>query len=178
MRALKVVLGVMFGLALLFVVVGLFLPNDYRVERSLQINAPPEVVFDRVNSLKNWSEWSPWIARDPTIRNTYEGPESGVGAKVSWTSEESGEGTQTIIVSERPTRIETALDFGGMGQPKADWTFEPNERGVLVTWGLTGTTEGPIGAYAAAFMDRMLGDEYEDGLLRLKQVAEAQRQDQ
>jgi hypothetical protein len=44
---------------------------------------------------------------------------------VRWTSEKSGEGTQTITVSERPTRIETALDFGDMGQPDADWTFEP-----------------------------------------------------
>jgi ribosome-associated toxin RatA of RatAB toxin-antitoxin module len=153
--------------------VGSLLSNDFRVERSIQIDAAPEVVFDQVNSLEKWGAWSPWIARDPTIQNTYSGPDTGLGATVSWTSEKSGEGTQTITLSERPSRIETQLDFGQMGQPKADWSFEPSVAGTQVTWGLSGTAEGALGGYFAAMMDGMMGADYEDGLSRLKQVVES-----
>ena len=173
MRALKIIVLVLLAVVVVVVGIGAFLSKDFRVERSIDIDASPEVVFDQVNSLRNWDTWSPWSARDPSIQNTYEGPEAGVGATVRWTSEKSGEGSQTITLSERPTRIETGLDFGEMGQPRADWTFEPRGEGVRVTWGLSGTTSGPLGGYFAMMMDDWVGADYEDGLARLKEVAEA-----
>lgn len=172
MRALKVIIGVLVALTLLLLGIGLFIPKDYHVERSIEIDAPPDLVFDQVNNFRNWDAWSPWLAQDPTIKNEYSGPESGVGAKVSWTSENSGEGSQTITSSERPKRIETRLDFGEMGQPGAVFTFAPEGDGTLVTWSLTGTMSGPIGGYVAAAFDRLLGPTYEDGLSRLKRVCE------
>ena len=173
MRALKLTVLVVLALVVVVVGIGAFLPKDFRVERSIEINASPELVFDEVNSLKKWDAWSPWIARDPSIQNSFAGPEAGVGAKVRWTSEKSGEGTQTITLSERPTRIEMALDFGDMGQPSADWTFEPSGDGVRVTWGLSGTASGALGGYFAKMMDGWVGADYEDGLARLKKLAEA-----
>ncbi len=173
MRVLKIVVLVVIAFSVLVFGVGSFLPKDFRVERSIHVDAPAGVVFDQVNTLRNWSAWSPWTARDPTIENSYSGPESGVGASVSWTSEGSGDGTQTITKSERPSRIETQLDFGEMGQPTADWSFEPSAEGTKVTWGLSGRANGALGGYFAAMMDRMLGADYEDGLARLKQVVES-----
>ncbi len=173
MRALKAAVLVVLGLVVVVVAIGAFLPKDFRVERSIEIDASPEVVFDQVDSLPKWSAWSPWIARDPSIKNEFTGPEAGVGSTVTWTSEESGDGTQTITLSERPTRIEMKLDFGEMGQPTADWTFVPSGEGVRVTWGLSGTAAGPLGGYFAKMMDGWVGADYEDGLARLKQVAEA-----
>ena len=173
MRVLKIVAVSFIVLSIVVFGIGAFLSKDFRVERTIEIAAPPEAVFDEVSSLQRWNAWSPWIAKDPTIRNTYEGPESGVGATVRWTSERSGSGSQTITRSDRPSRIETKLDFGEMGQPDADWTFEPSDGGTRVTWGMTGTASGPLGGYFATMMDGRLGPEYEDGLNRLKQVVEA-----
>jgi carbon monoxide dehydrogenase subunit G len=173
MRVLKIAVLVILALSVLVFGIGSFLSKEFRVERSIEIDAAPEVVFDEVNSLKKWNAWSPWLARDPSIQNTYAGPDSGVGATVTWTSENSGDGTQTITKSERPTRIETALDFGEMGQPNSDWTFEPSGSGTKVIWGLSGEATGPLGGYFAAMMDGMLGPDYEDGLQRLKQVIES-----
>ena len=45
--------------------------------------------------------------------------------------------------------------------------------GVRVTWGLSGTASGPLGGYFAKMMDGWVGADYEDGLARLKQVAES-----
>jgi hypothetical protein len=173
MRVLKLTLLILLALVVSVLGIGAFLPKDFRVERSIEMDASPEVVFDRVNSLRTWDEWSPWIARDPSIENTYAGPDAGVGATVTWTSESSGDGTQTITLSERPTRIETKLDFGDMGQPNADWTFEPSGEGVRVTWGLSGSTSGPLGGYFAKMMDGWVGADYADGLERLKDVVES-----
>jgi len=173
MRVLKIGAIAVIALSLLVFGIGAFLSKDFRVVRSIEVDAPPEVVFDQVNSLEKWNAWSPWIARDPTIENTYSGPNEGVGASVSWTSEDSGSGSQTITLSERPSRIETQLDFGQMGRPKADWTFEPTDSGTKVTWGMTGTANGALGGYFASMMDGMLGPEYEDGLERLKVVVES-----
>ena len=173
MRALKLAALVLLAVLVLVMGIGAFLPKDFRVERSIEIGASPELVFDQVSSLRKWDAWSPWIARDPSIRNEFSGPEAGVGATVTWTSEKSGDGTQTITLSERPTRIETELDFGDMGQPNADWTFVPVGDGVRVTWGLSGTAAGPLGGYFAKMMDGWVGADYEDGLARLKQVVES-----
>lgn len=173
MRALKLTALVLLALVVLVMGIGAFLSKDFRVERSIDINASPEVVFDQVSSLRNWSTWSPWLARDPSIENEFSGPEAGVGATVTWTSDKSGDGTQTITLSERPTRIEMKLDFGEMGQPNADWTFVPTGDAVRVTWGLTGKAAGPLGGYFAKMMDHWVGADYEDGLVRLKQVAES-----
>ena len=173
MRVVKLTVLILVALVVVVVGVGAFLPKDFAVERSIGINASPEAVFDEVSSLRKWDAWSPWLARDPSIENTYSGPEAGVGAKVSWSSEKSGDGTQTITLSERPTRIEMKLDFGDMGQPSAHWTFEPSGEGVQVTWGLTGTMSGVLGGYFARMMDDWVGADYEDGLARLKEVAEA-----
>jgi carbon monoxide dehydrogenase subunit G len=173
MRVLKVIAIGIIAFSVLVFGIGAFLSKDFHVERSIEIDAPPEKVFAHVNSLKKWGAWSPWLARDPSIQNTYSGPDEGVGASVSWTSEGSGSGSQTIVASEPPSRIETQLDFGEMGQPTADWRFEPNGSGTTVTWGMTGSATGPLGGYFASMMDGMLGPDYEDGLARLKKVVES-----
>jgi hypothetical protein len=173
MRAVKRIVLVLLALAVVIVGVGAFLPKDFRVERSIEINASPEVVFEQVNSLRKWDAWSPWIARDPSIESTFGGPEEGEGATVTWTSEHSGQGKQTITLSQRPTRIETVLELGAMGEPNAYWTFEPTAEGVRVIWGLHGIASGPLGGYVAKMMDHWVGADYEAGLAGLKRVTEA-----
>jgi len=177
MRALKLIVGFLVAITLLVLGIGLFLPRDYRVERSIEIDAAPEVVVEEVNRLRDWDDWSPWLASDPTIENTYSGPEAGVGARVEWTSENAGEGTQVITASEKPTRIETHLDFGDMGQADSDWSFEPQGNATLVTWGMSGNAPGALGGYFARMMDGWVGPYYEDGLERLKSVVEEGKKD-
>jgi len=35
----------------------------YRVERSVEIAAPPAAVWDRITAVRTWPEWKPFIAR-------------------------------------------------------------------------------------------------------------------
>jgi hypothetical protein len=112
---------------------------------------------------------------DPALKVTYEGPEAGVGNVMSWTSDlpEVGSGRQEITLSEPDRRVESALDFGGMGTALASFDLVPEGTGTRLTWGLKADMGmNPIGRYMGLMMDRWVGADYESGLSRLKGMVE------
>ena len=115
MTVLKRVIIGLVTLIVLVVVIGFLLPRQVHVERSIVINAPQGQLFDALNSFKRFNEFSPWAALDPNTRYSYEGPETGVGARMSWVSSDAelGSGTNEIVESRAPDLIRTKLDFGG-----------------------------------------------------------------
>ncbi|MEL7367730.1 MAG: SRPBCC family protein [Myxococcota bacterium] len=170
---LRNILSAVVALAIAFVVVGLLLPKDYRVERTTIINAVPNTVYSHVIDLKKNEAWNPWKRADPTMKITYADTSSGAGAWYSWTSKDSGDGKLTIMKAESGQRIENALDFGDMGTATGFWTFEPEGQQTKVTWGFYGSSEGDlIMAYFGLFMDMMAGPDFEKGLQNLKEVVE------
>jgi hypothetical protein len=174
MAILKRVLIGLVTLIVLVVVVGYLLPRQVHIERSIVINAPRAQLFDALNGFKRFNEFSPWAALDPNTQYSYAGPESGVGAKMSWISTNSkvGSGTNEIVESTTPDFIRTRLDFGG--QPaEATFRFEPADGGTRVTWGFDGDVgNNPIARYVGLMFDKWIGGDYEKGLARLKVVME------
>ena len=69
-------------LALVAVVAALVaaVPSQYRITRTITIDAPPSQVFAHVNDFRKWNAWSPWEKIDPAAKYTFEGPASGTGA--------------------------------------------------------------------------------------------------
>ena len=135
MKVVKYLFGCVLFLLIVVVGISLLLPSQVRVERSTEIAAPVQQVFDRVNDLKSWNDWSPWHKKDPDAVYEYSGPETGVGSKSSWISEmdDVGHGSQTITLSDAFSRIETELEFEGQGSANADWTFEETGASTKVT---------------------------------------------
>jgi hypothetical protein len=174
MTALKRVIIGLVTLIVLIVVIGFLLPRQVHVERSIVINAPQAQLFEALNSFKRFNEFSPWAALDPNTQYTYEGPESGVGAKMSWVSSdpELGSGTNEIVESRAPDFIRTRLNFGG--QPaEATFTFAPTDSATRVTWGFDGDLgDNPIMRFVGLMFDKWIGGDYEKGLARMKQVME------
>ena len=70
------------------------IPAETVVQRQAVINAPPEKVFAIVGDLRRFKEWSPWADLDPNLQYTFEGPETGVGQKMSWVSEKPDVGAR------------------------------------------------------------------------------------
>ena len=177
MRILKWLLGIVAVLAILFVGIGMLLPRDVTVARSIEIDAPPDAVFPYVNSLKATQEWSPWLERDPNVALTYNDTESGVGAAMEWASEEPtvGSGKQEIIISNENQSVRTALDFGDMGTAEATFLLDETGDTTMVTWTLdTDMGAGPVGRWMGLMMDSWVGADYEAGLLNLKTLVESQ----
>jgi effector-binding domain-containing protein len=131
MKALLKILYIMLALLILILLAGIFLPRNGHIESDITINAPTEIVFDQVNTLKNWENWSPWYAVDTTMKFAYEGSNSGSGASYSWTSEHSGTGKLSIITSEKDKLVEALIDYGRGG--KANTAFRMKNLGEKET---------------------------------------------
>ena len=162
--------------AIAIIIVGgsFLLPARVVVTRSTEIAAPPDKVFAIVGDLRRFNEFSPWADLDPNIKYTFEGPESGVGQKMNWTSDNAdvGSGSQTITRYEPPNFLETQLDFGMRGRPVASFDLVPSTAGTNVTWTFKSDLDGIPAKWFGLMFDRWIGADYEKGLAKLKAVAE------
>jgi len=65
---LKKVVIALAAIVVIFVIVVVFQPADFRVERTTTIAAPQADVFAKVNDFHKWDAWSPWAKLDPDAR--------------------------------------------------------------------------------------------------------------
>lgn len=165
-----------------FVVIGYSLPRQVHVERSITIERPASMMFDILNGYRHFKQWSPWAKRDPNALFTISGPESGVGARLSWSGDpqQVGSGWQEIVASKPFEQIDIKLDFDAQGM--ADTGFKLIAQGdqTTVTWFFdSDLTEGVgfldsfLARYFGLLFDRWVGGDYEEGLAKLKTYAES-----
>ena len=165
-------------LAAIVVVGGAYLlPSSATFKREATIAAPPAKIYALISNYKRFNEWSPWFERDPAAKYTFSGAETGVGAKMAWSSDKSdvGKGTQEIVAAIPDKSLDVKMDFGAMGFSKANFVLEPAADGksTKVTWGFqTDLGMNPIARWMGLVMDRMVGPDYEKGLAKLKVAAE------
>lgn len=169
-RIILIILGSLFGI---WLIASVFFPSHCHLERTAVINVPAQTVFDQVNNLKNWEKWSYWAALEPEAKRTYEGPESGTGSKFSWQGRKTGTGSMTIVESAAPRSIKTELDFAGGGKAQSSFQFEPDGGGTKVTWDFDSDVGFSQRLFMGLMLDKYLGEAYEQGLAKLKQVCEA-----
>lgn len=160
-----------------FVVLVALQPSNFRIERSIVVNAPAEVVFPHVNDFRRWTAWSPFEKLDPNLKRNYDGAPSGTGSVYHWAgNKDAGEGRATIIESRTNERIRIQLEFIKPYQATdiAEFTFVPEGQGTRVTWSLSGTNNFMFKAVGLFMnMDGMLGGEFDKGLRELKALSEA-----
>lgn len=175
MRWIKRILLTLVLLVVLLAGIGMLLPRNIEVARSIDINASPAEIFPHVNNLAATIPWSPWLVHDPDTKNTFNDIPEGVGAKMTWASEhpQVGSGTMEVITSTPNEHLQVALDFGDMGTASATWDFKPNGDMTTATWGMqTDMGAGPVGRWMGLMMDRWIGNDYEQGLKNLKELVE------
>ena len=134
----------------LFLVIALILPSNYSLQRTTTINASIAKVFQQINDIQQYENWSPWIATDSTCKIHIHPSATtvGQGATYDWTSKLSGSGTFTITKSQNHKHIATHLDFGEHGKADAFWDFKVLDNNVKVTWTLAGDVGfNPFGRY-------------------------------
>lgn len=161
------------ALFLTFLVVGLLLPGELHIQRGIEIAAPPDKVFPLVNDLRAFNRWSPW--QSSGMAYTFSGPESGVGARMTWTEQGEGgmSGSQEITHSDPPRQVVYDLDFGLRGGAQATMELEPAVGGTRATWGFIYRIGYDImGRYIAALTKDRVADKYAEGLARLKALVE------
>lgn len=151
-------------------------PSDFRVARSIVIDAPPSAAFAQIEDLRRWPAWSPFEKLDPAMRRRYEGANEGVGAIYDWTgNQQAGEGRATIVDSRADERVRIRLDFRKPFRASnlAEFQFEPLGEQTRITWTMSGRNNfmfKAVGVFMS--MDKMVGGMFEQGLKELKSVAE------
>ncbi len=173
----KVIKGIIWSITAFFVVFvggGYILPNEVNVQRQATISAPPDKVYALVANYRRFQEWSPWAELDPATTYRFEGPEAGVGQKMSWASNNPnvGTGSQTITEATENSHLGVDLDLGQMGKATSYWDLKPGTGGTVATWGFKMKLDGVLDRWMGLLMDRFVGPDYEKGLLRVKAVAE------
>jgi uncharacterized protein YndB with AHSA1/START domain len=152
-------------------------PEDFKIERSTIVSAPPEAVFAQVNDFHKWEAWSPWAKLDPNSVATFEGPTSGQGAIFKWAgNDQVGEGKMTITESKPGELVRIKLDFFKPMEATNDtlFTFKPQGSGTEVTWSMSGKN-GFVGrAFCIVMnMQKELAKQFDQGLASMKTAAEA-----
>ena len=182
MQGWKVLLAMLGGALLFFLSAALLMPSDYHVAQALWIPAEPGEVFEELENLHGWEKWALWSSKmDATFKPSYSGPDRGVGAQVSWTSEEFGDGTRKITEADRPRRV--TLDrtlAGGQGVATERITLQAHEtedgRGTRIIWGMAGDVgSSPIARLKVGLMQQAAAQEYDHNLLRLHEYFTKQK---
>ncbi|MCP5432818.1 MAG: SRPBCC family protein [Alphaproteobacteria bacterium] len=164
------------AVVLVLALVGLVLPREVHVERSIVIAAEPAAVFPYVNDLRRFNAWSPWSRRDPNMETRFDGPDAGVGQRMSWTSDKPdvGSGSQEIIESVDGTHVCTALIFGSEEGMTAEFDLSRVPGGTKVVWSFeTDLGWNPFSRYVGLMFDGLIGKDYEEGLANLKTAVES-----
>jgi uncharacterized protein YndB with AHSA1/START domain len=153
-------------------------PDTFRVQRAAVVKAPPEKIFPLISSFRQWATWSPWENKDPAMKRTYSGSESGRGAVYAWHGNKNvGSGRMEILDATSPSKIVIKLDFFKPfeGHNTAEFTLLP--QGGATTTNITWVMHGPASFMSKVMqvfmnLDRMIGKDFEAGLSNLKQLTE------
>ncbi|MEZ4382946.1 MAG: SRPBCC family protein [Nannocystaceae bacterium] len=175
MKIIKRILLGLLALVALLLVIGLFLPSTWHVERTVTVAAPPEAIAPLIVEPRQWAQWAAWNNEmDPTMVTEYAGPPSGVGASMRWHGESMGQGTM-VITKVEPGRVEYDMSLEEQGTPAhGQFLLEPAGGATKVTW----IDEGDVGwfvpgRYLIPVLESMLGDHFQIGLDKLRPLAEA-----
>ena len=156
-------------------VIALFIPKDYAIERFTFINRPKHEVFDYVKYLKNQDYYNKWVMTDPTMKKQFRGTDGAVGFVYAWEgNDKAGKGEQEIreISDGKELAIEIRFEKPFKGTAQTRMLTEPvSGNQTKVTWMMKGESNYPMNI-TNLFIDKMLGGDLSESLLRLKRILE------
>jgi uncharacterized protein YndB with AHSA1/START domain len=178
MKALKIIGIILLLLALVIGILAALAPKEFKVERSVVVNAPAEIVFNNINSWAAFQQWNPWSDLDPNMKIETEGNDGEVGSVYRWAgTDDVGKGEMRKTLVEQNKRIEYDLIFTEPWEDRNNgfMQMEPDGDGFKVTWGFWGNNNFPKNIMGMLLnMDAMIGKDFEKGLEKFKAKAESE----
>jgi len=182
-KALKWI-AIVFGvLVVLCCGTALLLPNEWKIQTSVVIDAPPERIYPYLAKPRVWVKVIERHSRtmkgyeDTTFRYTFGDVDEGAGAW--WVSDsESGAMTSHVRIDYTKGDPKTGLAYEGrieQDEVNAHGTisFEPVDGGTRVTWTDTGTMARAKGGGLMVFaIEAMMTPAFQGFLQSLKEVVE------
>lgn len=176
MRTAKKIGLAFLAFVLILVIVAFLLPGKMQLERTAVMQASQPVVYEQINTLKNWENWSPWHKLDPDMQLFYTGPASGKGAAYRWASENDNVGNGRYVITDATPneRIEANMYFMDSKEPaKSIFILEPHAKGTLVKWQMESEAgNNPIMRYMNLIMKSYVEKDFDRGLQNLQNIVE------
>ena len=169
------VLIIIAAIIVLPLIIALFIPKEYNIERSLVIGKPKHEVFDYIKFIKNQDEYSKWNMTDPNMKKEFRGTDGTVGFVYGWNgNKQAGEGEQEITGITEGDRITTEIRFKRPMQNTGHIymvTEAHSDDSTKVTWGMMGKSPYPMNLMTA-MLKGVLGKDLEISLNNLKRRLE------
>jgi len=160
----------------LLLVVAYFLPSSFKISRSQSIQADHGTIYNYVNDLKKWNDWTAWnIEKDPTMKVTFGPVSEGTGATQAWVGEKMGNGNLTITESYPLEGIKYTMMMSDKFEMNGQIRFTPDieKNHTQVEWITSGSMgNNPVFRYFSPFLDNWIGNDLEEGLKKLKVLSE------
>jgi predicted transcriptional regulator YdeE len=139
------------------------------IEKSITISAGAEKVKSIITDFNHWRHWSPWLILEPEAKVTV----SAGGKKQEWEGKRIGSGEMTVL-EEKESAIHYDLTFlkPWKSKAKVDFFVKPEgKNNTLLTWTMDSSLPFFM-FWMKNLMERMLGMDYDRGLLMLKDYIE------
>lgn len=137
---MRILQNIFFGIIALIaamVVLSFFLPEKYTVEKSIHINAPVEIVFQQINDLRNWEDWSYFANLDSNWKTDFGNWTFGKDAALRWESDQLGNGKLKIMESIPNKKVLVHFDYDEPGKGgDALYFFKQKNDGTTATFRL------------------------------------------
>lgn len=170
------------GVILLFATIGWFLPREYTVSTSIEIDVPPAEVYPLIGEARLWPKWSPswdFPAQEKVSHRYFDNP-PGVSWKIDGTTGTYGEGKMWFsdrvenqkveYFVERAYKVFNTIELEPLDdrtRTRLVWTNEatlPRSR-----W-----SDGLFYGWAGLVYKPALKGQYDADLARLKEVCESE----
>jgi len=180
MKILRPFLLFLFFVVAATFILSLVLPVNQKIEKTITINAPVNVVYDHLSRLSGFTKWALWTQNDPTAKYTFSGNDGTAGASTHWTGDPaiSGDGDMRITSLEANKRIVHQIEFIKPAKRSATSSFTLYEKGgtTTVTWNFAMKTPRPWNVFNLFYsMEKEKGAEFEKGLSALKTMIESEQ---
>lgn len=172
---MKKIIYTILALVLIYLIFAFLCPKEIKVERSIIIKKPSQIVLAKLTDFKFFHEkWSPFTKLDSNMKTTYSGNAGKAGHLYSWKSDKDAGNGEMEIKEIKKDSVIMRLTFEGMGDSKTYYILNYNSDETAVTWGIIFDVDFLFRPLMVIMgMDKKVGEEYEKGLSKLKNEIEA-----
>lgn len=163
------------AIVVILLIVAYLTPREFRLSKSVMIDAPREKVYEYTRLLKNQENYSVWVMTDPDVELVYTGTDGAIGGTGAWKSamKNVGVGAQTItaLVPNEKITVEIRFEKPMKATNYADTTFETVDGKTQVTNTFYGMNKFPMNI-TNLFLDKMIGGDIQKNMENLKAIME------
>lgn len=131
---LKKILFLILAAIVVLSIIGFFLPGQITVTSNISVKAPIAYVFEEINELERWADWSYQQRHDPTMEIAYGDRKTGRLATFSWKSKD-GDGSFRFAENFPDTLLSTELFLNGYDTAFVKYKLKQRKDTVNLTVG-------------------------------------------